>query len=328
MTLKPLPLILSAIAAACFIGAFLKPLVCSDFSLEEVPYLERADAVIESPCEEIIDEIRHGELTSSEEKEPQEKGRLEKIDEVLEGSLEELEHTLPFDIPILETKDKAEAGIEATREWGSDILWGAGTETCNQFMEEWIQDKLYEVLDDKMGSVLDPRTGDELDWKSCRAEVEDGADTRDLGSCCGNEDGPLQTCMKWWMVDKGGGPIGDQYLVEIISRLFVSDDKPLGLMLVLFSICFPLVKVGLCLVLSIRAITPRSMRFLNITSKWSMTDVFIVALLITFFKADSFNFRFEAGTGLYLFAAGALLSSVAVMLLERACRDLKNQTPT
>jgi uncharacterized paraquat-inducible protein A len=57
------------------------------------------------------------------------------------------------------------------------------------------------------------------------------------------------------------------------------------------------------------------MRFLRITSKWSMTDVFLVALLITFFKADTFNFRFEAESGLYFFAAGALLSTITVQVL-------------
>ena len=48
-----------------------------------------------------------------------------------------------------------------------------------------------------------------------------------------------------------------------------------------------------------------------------MTDVFVVALLITFFKAESFNFHFQAEYGVYLFATAAILSSISVMLLEQ-----------
>ena len=61
MSLKPLPLILSAIAALCFIAAFMKPLVCSDFSLEKVPYLDQADDLIDAPCERIVQGIREAE---------------------------------------------------------------------------------------------------------------------------------------------------------------------------------------------------------------------------------------------------------------------------
>jgi hypothetical protein len=283
--MKPLPLVLSLVSGLCFVSAFLKPLVCSDFSLRDVPHADQPEEWIDDPCEKATDAIK----------------------DWVEDGLTESEYAVW--VP--------DAAISLVLE--SDFWKERNGQLCRTLgLEEKARDHIYSKMDEHLGQVRDPRNGDDLSWEDCMEEVEDGADSKDLGSCCSNEDDAFQTCTKWWVVDKGGIPIGDQYLLEIIQRLFKTKDVPLGLMIVLFSICFPLLKVGLSLYLSIRPITERTIRFLSITSKWSMTDVFLVALLITFFKADAFHFRFEAGTGLYLFAAGALLSSVTVMLLERA----------
>jgi hypothetical protein len=279
---------MSIVAGICFIAAFANPLVCSDFSLAGVPYVETAGAVIEAPCEEIIIAVREG--------------------------------IPPIPVPLTPIEVELDRLLDKIPLTDSDQIWGTATRACIATMDETLQDMAWKLMDEQLGLVEDPRGGDDLSWESCVAEVEDGADTRELGSCCQNEKDALQTCMKWWVVDRGGIPIGDQYLFEIIRRLFDSKDVALGLLITLFSICFPLLKVGLSLVLSLRPITDWSIEFLSITAKWSMTDVFIVALLITFFKADSFNFHFEAGTGLYFFAGGALLSSMAVMLLERSIK--------
>jgi uncharacterized paraquat-inducible protein A len=52
-------------------------------------------------------------------------------------------------------------------------------------------------------------------------------------------------------------------------------------------------------------------------SKWSMADVFIVALIIVMFKAKGFNFKFTAEAGIYFYAISAILSSLAILLIMR-----------
>ena len=46
-----------------------------------------------------------------------------------------------------------------------------------------------------------------------------------------------------------------------------------------------------------------------------MTDVFVVALLILFFKAESIHLYMEAQIGVYLFACAAILSSIGAQKL-------------
>ena len=46
-----------------------------------------------------------------------------------------------------------------------------------------------------------------------------------------------------------------------------------------------------------------------------MTDVFVVALLILFFKAESIHLYMEAQTGVYLFACSAIFSSLGAQKL-------------
>jgi hypothetical protein len=221
----------------------------------------------------------------------------------------------PLPIPFTSATAEFDALLDTIPSTDANDVWGKAVASCLHTIDARLQDTARSLMDEKLGLVRDPLTESYVGWRVCAARVEAGAETSQLGDCCHNEKNPLQTCMKWWVADRGGVPIGDQYLLGIIHRLFESGDVLLGFMIVLFSICFPLLKIGSCLYLSLRPAAERSMRFLRITSKWSMTDVFLVALLITFFKADTFNFRFEAESGLYFFAAGALLSTITVQVL-------------
>ena len=165
-------------------------------------------------------------------------------------------------------------------------------------------------LERSLGEVgLTPK-GEGISWSRCIA-------TGDGASAPG-----WRPCVKSWIRYKAGIPVGVQTLSAVISRLFVEGEWFLGCLLTLFSVCFPVLKVGLTLSLVFMAGRPQlrqSMKkWLDVSAKWSMTDVFIVALMIVFFKAESFNFHFRAEIGVYLFAAAAVLSSLAIMTLPSA----------
>lgn len=111
----------------------------------------------------------------------------------------------------------------------------------------------------------------------------------------------------------------------IIAKLFATRDYLVGVALLAFSVLLPIGKLVLGGNVAIG--TPgldarhreRILYLLATAGKWSMADVFVVGLMIVFFKAEGFQFTFHAGAGLYCYAAAALTSSAVVSLAKRAC---------
>lgn len=124
-----------------------------------------------------------------------------------------------------------------------------------------------------------------------------------------------------WIVKKGKIPVGYQYLLGIIKSLFEEGSFFLGIIIFLFSVVFPVLKIVLCAIALIpsqkRDAKDKIIRAIGYVSKWSMADVFIVALIIVMFKAKGFNFKFTAEWGLYFYAISAILSSLAILLIMR-----------
>ena len=124
-----------------------------------------------------------------------------------------------------------------------------------------------------------------------------------------------------WIIKKGKIPVGYQYLLGIIKSLFEDGSYFLGVIIFLFSVVFPVLKIVLCavaLVPSIKGHAKRNIiKAVSYVSKWSMADVFIVAVIIVMFKAKGFNFKFVAEAGIYFYAASAILSSLSLLLIMR-----------
>ena len=165
-------------------------------------------------------------------------------------------------------------------------------------------------LEHSLGEVGLNSKGEGIPWSRCLATGEGAAAPG------------WRPCVKAWISYKAGIPVGVKTLSAVILGLFAQDEWLLGALLSLFSICFPALKVGLVLFLGLALgrveLRHRLHKVLELSAKWSMTDVFVVALMIVFFKADSFNFHFQAEIGVYLFAVAAILSSFAVMSLPPA----------
>lgn len=114
-------------------------------------------------------------------------------------------------------------------------------------------------------------------------------------------------------------------ILGTVRDLYVGGSRFVATLLALFSIAVPVAKLLLSL-LSLVAPGDRlrsaCLGFVRAMGKWSMTDVFVVAVLLAFL-ASAGNALTDArlGPGLYFFAAYGLLSIVGGMLLARA-RDL------
>lgn len=133
--------------------------------------------------------------------------------------------------------------------------------------------------------------------------------------------GVVSACAKQWITTTAGIPVGERYLHSVLTELWSAQEQALFALVLLFSVLFPLTKVGLGLMLSIRpargGLGRALLAALRLTSRFSMTDVFVVALLVVLFKAEAWNFHFRAEPGVWAFAVGAICSSVGVWWLER-----------
>ncbi len=125
-----------------------------------------------------------------------------------------------------------------------------------------------------------------------------------------------------WVVRKGGIIVGSQYLLDIILRLFKNDEIVLGIMVSCFSVVFPGLKILMTmLVLLMRsaqwsAARATTMHWLKSLARWSMGDVFVVALVVVLFKAKGFNYEFTPDIGVYFYAASTIVASIAVSILQ------------
>lgn len=129
-------------------------------------------------------------------------------------------------------------------------------------------------------------------------------------------------CFRDWLAEKGGFQVGDQYLPGMIAATFQAGDYFLGVLILAFSILFPLSKIVLGVFVSLGAgakrAQERAYKALVATGKWSMTDVFVVSLLILFFKAEHIHLSFSAELGVYFFAVSTIGSSLASYFLGNA----------
>lgn len=110
-------------------------------------------------------------------------------------------------------------------------------------------------------------------------------------------------------------------VVTTIGTLAGSHNLPVAVLVAAFSIVTPVAKL-LVAVSVLQRRWPewhrRGLAFMNAVGKWSMTDVFVVAVLVAYFAASGDEFsEAHLGVGLYFFAAYCLISQIATQLLVR-----------
>jgi paraquat-inducible protein A len=97
----------------------------------------------------------------------------------------------------------------------------------------------------------------------------------------------------------------------------------LAAMLFFFSIVFPLIKlVALTVIWFVRLPSERRnilLHWLGVLGKWSMLDVFIVAIMIVLVKLGPLA-QVEPRSGVYVFAAAIAASMLSAMYVDRLAR--------
>ncbi|HUJ99012.1 MAG TPA: paraquat-inducible protein A [Stellaceae bacterium] len=111
-------------------------------------------------------------------------------------------------------------------------------------------------------------------------------------------------------------------ILDGVTALLNAGDWPLAMILVLFSIVLPLVKIGTLLALwwqREQGRLPRGwlIRSLEWSGRWAMLDVFVVALAIVAMKAHAFTEAYVAGA-VYPFVAAIGLIAYGARAVSRA----------
>jgi paraquat-inducible protein A len=109
--------------------------------------------------------------------------------------------------------------------------------------------------------------------------------------------------------------------------LWQNDELFLFLILLVFTICFPFVKVNALLALWIYpGLTPDQARnfykFVSHLGKWSMLDVFVVAILVLTVKSTGVA-SIKIGDGFFLFFVSVMLTQFASMWTGRVAARLE-----
>jgi len=110
----------------------------------------------------------------------------------------------------------------------------------------------------------------------------------------------------------------DVWLFTSIKFFFSEQEYLLGVILLLFTVIFPIFKYFELInrLLRIVHVGPRISQILSYSDKWSMLDVFIIALLIMNYKMDSSIVSMEIRIGTTFFAISILLRMVVCNIIK------------
>jgi hypothetical protein len=110
-----------------------------------------------------------------------------------------------------------------------------------------------------------------------------------------------------------------------ISKLYGDDNLTVAIVILLFSVLIPALKTFAMLFVSLYEYSPfaaRIVHFFKHLGKWSMLDVFVVALLLVYMTSNNQDIsRAEAEIGLYFFLTYVLLSMVASLSADKMLRE-------
>ncbi len=113
-----------------------------------------------------------------------------------------------------------------------------------------------------------------------------------------------------------------------IEKLYNGGDMPIAMVILIFSVLLPALKTLSLLFVSIyetREFATKMVFFFKKLGKWSMLDVFVVALLLVFLTSRGTDVsRAEAEIGIYFFLSYVLLSMGASLVAEQMLKRVKS----
>jgi len=116
-------------------------------------------------------------------------------------------------------------------------------------------------------------------------------------------------------------------VVGSIVKLFEGGDIVVALVIVLFSVVVPVLKVTTLLFVSVFVKSPfahKIVKFFKAIGKWSMVDVFVVAVFLVYLTANKGDVsRAEVEVGLYFFLAYVIVSMLLSLSADKMLQQKK-----
>ncbi len=110
-------------------------------------------------------------------------------------------------------------------------------------------------------------------------------------------------------------------IASTIMKLYKQHNYLIALLVLLFSVCIPFLKTVLILAYGLfqeTGMMRTTAKWMEKAGKWSMADVFIVAILVVFFSTNQdIHTTMQIAPGLYFFVTYVLLSILGTMLITR-----------
>lgn len=117
-------------------------------------------------------------------------------------------------------------------------------------------------------------------------------------------------------------------VIGSIEKLIESDDMVVALVIFLFSVLVPVLKVLSLLIVSLflqSDFAHSIIKFFKMIGKWSMVDVFVVAVFLVYLTANKGEIsRAEVEVGLYFFLAYVIVSMLVSLSADKMLHKLKN----
>jgi uncharacterized paraquat-inducible protein A len=116
-------------------------------------------------------------------------------------------------------------------------------------------------------------------------------------------------------------------VIGSIVKLWETGDIIVAMVILLFSVVVPVLKVFSLLVVSIfmeSRFAHGIIAFFKMIGKWSMVDVFVVAVFLVYLTANKGDVsRAEVEMGLYFFLAYVIVSMLVSLSADRMLKELK-----
>ena len=110
-----------------------------------------------------------------------------------------------------------------------------------------------------------------------------------------------------------------------IEKLFSNGDVVVALVILVFSVIVPVLKVLSLLFVSVFMqfnFAHKAIRFFKLIGKWSMVDVFVVAVFLVYLTANKAEVsRAEVEVGLYFFLAYVIVSMILSLSADKMLRE-------
>ena len=118
-------------------------------------------------------------------------------------------------------------------------------------------------------------------------------------------------------------------IISALYKIFDQQQYAIGGIILLFTVITPILKTFLLLIISFREklhLSIKKIKILSAIGKWSMLDVFVVAIVVTYFSMKSTG-QTDANLqiGVYYFSIYVILSMICTYIVSGKARlDLKN----